>query len=95
MAPSQRIEQQLARELRHGRSPAIDVWVAAMDCETEIGGAERASRALRAEVATPHQAIAGQSAPDYALTLVAIVKQLQVVGLEAIAADLEREPAED
>jgi Family of unknown function (DUF6118) len=51
-----------------------------MDDEADIGGAERAFEALRAEVAALRQAVEGQSAPDYALTLGAIAKELQAVG---------------
>ena len=51
-----------------------------MDDEADTGGAERAFAALRAEVAALRQAIEGQTAPDYALTLGAIVKELRGVG---------------
>ena len=51
-----------------------------MDDEADTGGAERAFEALRAEVAALRQAVEGQTAPDYALTLGAIVKELQAVG---------------
>jgi hypothetical protein len=51
-----------------------------MDDEADTGGAERAFEALRAEVAALRQAIEGQALPDYALTLGAIVKELQGVG---------------
>ena len=59
-----------------------------MDDETDTGSAERAFAALRAEVAALRQAVEGQTAPDYALTLGAIVKELQAVGarLDAIEA---------
>ena len=59
-----------------------------MDDEADTGGAERAFEALRAEVAALRQAVEGQTAPDYALTLGAIVKELQAVGarLDAIEA---------
>jgi Family of unknown function (DUF6118) len=59
-----------------------------MDDEADTSSAERAFDALRAEVATLRQAIEGQTAPDYALTLGAIVKELQAVGarLDAIEA---------
>jgi hypothetical protein len=50
-----------------------------MDDEADPGGAERAFEALRAEVAALRQAVEGQAAPDYALTLGAIAKELQVV----------------
>ena len=51
-----------------------------MDDEADTGGAERAFEALRAEVAALRQALEGQTPPDYALTLGAIVKELQGVG---------------
>jgi hypothetical protein len=59
-----------------------------MDDEADTGSAERAFEALRAEVAALRQTIEGQTAPDYALTLGAIVKELQAVGarLDAIEA---------
>jgi len=59
-----------------------------MDDADDTGGAERAFEALRAEVAALRQAVEGQTAPDYALTLGAIVKELQTVGarLDAIEA---------
>jgi hypothetical protein len=59
-----------------------------MDDADDAGGAERAFEALRAEVAALRQAVEGQAAPDYALTLGAIVKELQAVGarLDAIEA---------
>jgi hypothetical protein len=59
-----------------------------MDDADDTGGAERAFAALRAEVAVLRQAVEGQTAPDYALTLGAIVKELQAVGarLDAIEA---------
>ena len=59
-----------------------------MDDADDTGGAERAFEALRAEVAALRQAVEGQTAPDYALTLGAIVKELQAVGarLDAIEA---------
>jgi hypothetical protein len=59
-----------------------------MDDEADTGSAERAFAALRAEVAALRQAVDGQTAPDYALTLGAIVKELQGVGarLDAIEA---------
>jgi hypothetical protein len=58
-----------------------------MDDAADTGGAERAFEALQAEVAALRQAVEGQAAPDYALTLGAIVK-LQAVGarLSAIEA---------
>jgi len=57
-----------------------------MDDEADVSGAERAFAALRAEVAALRRAVEGQVAPDYALTLGAIVKELQAVGarLDAI-----------
>ncbi|HUB47437.1 MAG TPA: DUF6118 family protein [Acetobacteraceae bacterium] len=59
-----------------------------MDDEADTGSAERAFAALRAEVAALRQAVEGRTAPDYALTLGAIVKELQAVGarLDAIEA---------
>jgi len=59
-----------------------------MDDEADTGSAERAFAALRAEVAALRQAVEGQTAPDYALTLGTIVKELQAVGarLDAIEA---------
>lgn len=59
-----------------------------MDDADDTSGAERAFDALRAEVAALRQAVEGQAAPDYALTLGAIVKELQAVGarLDAIEA---------
>jgi Family of unknown function (DUF6118) len=68
-----------------------------MDDEADPGGAERAFEALRAEVAALRQAVESQTAPDYALTLGAIAKELQVVGarLDAIEASpqLQATPA--
>ena len=68
-----------------------------MDDEADTGGAERAFEALRAEVAALRQAVEGQAAPDYALTLGAIAKELQAVGarLSAIEASpqLQATPA--
>ena len=59
-----------------------------MDDEADTGSAERAFDALRAEVVALRQAVEGQTAPDYALTLGAIVKELQAAGarLDAIEA---------
>jgi hypothetical protein len=51
-----------------------------MEEDADNGDAERAFEALRAEVAALRQAIAGQTAPDYALTLGAIAKELQAIG---------------
>ena len=62
-----------------------------MDDEADTGGAERAFAALRAEVAALRQAVEGQTAPDYALTLGAIVKELQAVGTRLTA--IEGHPA--
>jgi hypothetical protein len=56
-----------------------------MDDEADTGGAERAFEALRAEVAALRQAVEGQSAPDYALTLGALAKDLQAVGVRLSA----------
>jgi hypothetical protein len=56
-----------------------------MDDEADTGSAERAFEALRAEVAALRQAVEGQAAPDYALTLGAIVKELQAVGARLAA----------
>ena len=62
-----------------------------MDVEADSSAAERAFEALRAEVAALRQAVAGQTAPDYALTLGAIAKELQAVG--ARLATIEAHPA--
>ena len=62
-----------------------------MDDADDTGGAERAFEALRAEVAALRQAVEGQTAPDYALTLGAIVKELQAVGARLTA--IEGHPA--
>jgi Family of unknown function (DUF6118) len=71
---------------------------ATMDDEADSGGAERGFEALRAEVAALRQAVEGQAAPDYALTLGAIAKELQVVvaRLDAIEASpqLQATPAD-
>ena len=68
-----------------------------MDNEADSGAAERAFEALRAEVAALRREIAGQTAPDYALTLGAIAQELQAVGarLDAIesAPQLQATPA--
>ncbi len=56
-----------------------------MDDEADSGAAERAFEALRAEVAALRQAVAGQTAPDYALTLGAIARELQAVGARLAA----------
>jgi hypothetical protein len=56
-----------------------------MDDEADSSAAERAFEALRAEVAALRQAVAGRTAPDYALTLGAIVKELQAVGARLAA----------
>ena len=59
-----------------------------MDDAADAGAAERAFEALRAEIAALRQIVEGQAAPDYALTLGAIVQELQAVGarLDAIEA---------
>jgi hypothetical protein len=62
-----------------------------MDDADDTGGAERAFEALRAEVAALRQAVEEQTAPDYALTLGAIVKELQGVGVRLTA--IEGHPA--
>src|SRR5258708_26339538 len=59
-----------------------------MDDETDTGGAERAFEALRAEVAALRQAVEGQTAPDYTLTLGVIVKELQDVGTRLAAIEV-------
>ena len=51
-----------------------------MEEDADTGGAERAFEALRAEVAALRQVVEGQTAPDYALTLGAIAKELQAIG---------------
>jgi hypothetical protein len=51
-----------------------------MEEDADTGDAERAFEALRAEVAALRQAVEGQTAPDYALTLGAIAKELQAIG---------------
>ena len=56
-----------------------------MDDEADTGAAERAFEALRAEVTALRQAVAGQTAPDYALTLGEIAKELQEVGARLAA----------
>ena len=56
-----------------------------MDEDADTGGAERAFEALRAEVAALRQAVEGQAAPDYALTLGVIAKELQDVGARLTA----------
>ena len=48
-----------------------------MDDEIDTGRVEQASAALQLEVVAVRQAIAEQTAPDCALTLGAIVKELQ------------------
>ena len=50
-----------------------------MDEDADTGGAERAFEALRAEVAALRQVIEEQTAPDYALTLGAIARELETV----------------
>lgn len=56
-----------------------------MDEDADTGGAERAFEALRAEVVALRQAVERQAAPDYALTLGAIVQELQAVGARLTA----------
>lgn len=56
-----------------------------MDDADDTGSAERAFEALRAEVAALRQAVEGQAAPDYTLTLGAIVKELQGIGTQLAA----------
>jgi hypothetical protein len=51
-----------------------------MEEDADTGGAERAFEALRAEVGALRQVVEGQTAPDYALTLGAIAKELQAIG---------------
>jgi hypothetical protein len=51
-----------------------------MGDEADTGGAERAFEALRMEVAALHRIVEGQTAPDYALTLGAIAKEMQAIG---------------
>jgi hypothetical protein len=51
----------------------------------DTGSAERAFEALRVEVAALRLAVEGQAAPDYALTLGAIVKELQGIGTQLAA----------
>jgi len=58
------------------------------DDEADTGGAERAFEALRAEVAALRRAVEGQAAPDYALTLGAITKELQAVGARLAAIEI-------
>jgi hypothetical protein len=62
-----------------------------MDEDADTGGAERAFEALRAEVAALRQAVEGQAAPDYALTLGVIAKELQEVSARLTA--IEGHPA--
>ena len=62
-----------------------------MDDEADTGSAERAFEALRTEVAALRQAVERQAAPDYALTLGTIVKELQGVGTRLAA--IESHPA--
>jgi hypothetical protein len=56
-----------------------------MDEDADTGGAERAFEALRAEMAALRQAVEGQTAPDYALTLGVIAKELQEVSARLTA----------
>ncbi len=62
-----------------------------MDEDDDTGGAERAFEALRTEVAALRQAVEGQTAPDYALTLGAIAKELQEISVRLTA--MEGHPA--
>jgi hypothetical protein len=62
-----------------------------MDEDADTGGAERAFEALRAEVAALRQALEGQAAPDYALTLGVIARELEAVGARLTA--IESHPA--
>jgi hypothetical protein len=62
-----------------------------MDEDADTGGAEQAFEALRAEVAALRQAVEGQVAPDYALTLGVIAKELQAAGARLTA--IEGHPA--
>jgi hypothetical protein len=62
-----------------------------MDEDIDTSGAERAFEALRAEMAALRQAVEGQTAPDYALTLGVIAKELQAVGARLTA--IESHPA--
>jgi hypothetical protein len=62
-----------------------------MDEDADTGGAERAFEALRAEVGALRQALEGQAAPDYALTLGVIARELQTVGTRLTA--IEGHPA--
>ncbi len=61
-----------------------------MDDEADSGAAERAFEALRAEVAALRQAVAGQTAPDYALTLGEMVQTL--AALQERLAGIETSP---
>ena len=63
----------------------------AMDEDSDTGGAELAFEALRVEVAALRQAVEGQTAPDYALTLGVIAKELEAVGTRLTA--MEGHPA--
>ena len=56
-----------------------------MDEDAGTDRAELAFEALRAEVAALRQAVEGQTAPDYALTLGAIAKELQEVSARLTA----------
>ena len=59
--------------------------------EADTGAAERAFEALRAEVAALRQAVAGQTAPDYALTLGEMAQTL--AALQERLAGIEAKPA--
>ena len=90
---SQKLDYALTRELglRHGPASAWACEPRRWTTQTDTGSAERAFEALRAEVAALRQAVEGQTAPDYALTLGAIVKELQGVGARLTA--IEGHPA--
>jgi hypothetical protein len=62
-----------------------------MDEDADTGGTERAFEALRAEVMALRQVVEGQTAPDYALTLGPIAKELQAIG--ARLTEIEGHPA--
>ena len=62
-----------------------------MDEAADAGAAERAFEALRAEVAALRQAVAGQTTPDYALTLGEMAQTL--AALQERLAGIEAKPA--
>jgi hypothetical protein len=62
-----------------------------MDEDADTDGAELAFEALREEVAALRQAVEGQTAPDYALTLGAMAKELHEVSARLTA--IEGHPA--